>query len=163
LSLESSHCIQSSRVVVMGCAMAINYFSHPPNPIIAMEPIDIFIVDDNLLVRQGVAQTLRRAGYSVEEFTDPNDALQAMTDRKKANLLPGLIVTDYSMPQMTGANMMKIIRKLYGLKTLPIIMLSAETKQERKDDAAAAGITAWVQKSKVLQELIPLVREHLPR
>jgi CheY-like chemotaxis protein len=128
-----------------------------------MEPIDIFIVDDNLLVRQGVASTLRRSGYTVEEFTDPNEALQALTDRKKSNTIPGLIITDYSMPQMTGANMVKIIRKLYGLKTLPVIMLSAETKQERKDDAAEAGITAWVQKSKVLQDLMPLVKEHLPR
>jgi CheY-like chemotaxis protein len=127
-----------------------------------MERIDIMMVDDNELVRRGIAQTLRRAGYAIEEYDNPTEALKNIQERKRLNLLPRLIISDYSMPETSGANFVKILRTLYGLKTLPIIMVSAETKPEPRQEANSAGITAWVQKSRILQELMPLVQQHAP-
>ncbi len=127
-----------------------------------MEAVDILIVDDNNLVRQGIAQSLRRAGYKVDEFHDPNQLLTALKERKKIGLLPRLVISDFTMPQIKGAEMVKIIRTLFGLKTLPIVMVSAEINAAIRAEAEAAGITAWVQKSKILIDLLPVVQQHAP-
>lgn len=88
----------------------------------------ILIVDDNQLVRTLLAQVLREAGYEVEEADNGLGAFAIAKARR-----PDLIVTDFYMPEMDGAELVKMLRADHSdLKNVPVVGLAGTTDSERK-------------------------------
>ncbi len=101
----------------------------------------IMIVDDSASLRQVVAIALKGAGYQVIEACDGQDALSKLKGDKLH-----LIVSDVNMPNMDGITFLKEVKKLPSYKFTPIIMLTTEASNSRKEEGRAAGAKAWVVK-----------------
>ena len=101
----------------------------------------ILIVDDSATIRQVVGMTLKGVGYEVMEASDGKDALNKL-DGKKINL----IISDVNMPNMDGITFVKEAKKLANYKFTPVIMLTTESQDSKKQEGQAAGAKAWVVK-----------------
>ncbi|HDT5861296.1 TPA: response regulator [Aeromonas hydrophila subsp. hydrophila] len=101
----------------------------------------VLIVDDSATIRQVVGMTLKGAGYEVMEACDGKDALKKL-DGKKINL----IISDVNMPNMDGISFVKEAKKLASYKSTPVIMLTTESQDSKKQEGQAAGAKAWVVK-----------------
>ena len=101
----------------------------------------IMIVDDSASVRQVVSITLKDAGYDVLEACDGKDALTKLDGRKLH-----LIVSDVNMPNMDGISFVKALKQLMAYKFTPVIMLTTESGESKKQEGQAAGAKAWVVK-----------------
>ena len=101
----------------------------------------IMIVDDSASLRQVVAISLRGAGYDVLEGCDGVDALKQLTGQKIH-----LIISDVNMPNMDGITFVKAVKQLANYKFTPIIMLTTESQEGKKQEGQAAGAQAWVVK-----------------
>ena len=101
----------------------------------------ILIVDDSASVRQVVSIALKGAGYDVIEGCDGKDALTKLNGQKIH-----LIISDVNMPNMDGITFVKGVKKLANYKFTPIIMLTTESQEGKKQEGQAAGAKAWVVK-----------------
>jgi len=101
----------------------------------------ILMVDDSASLRQVVSIALKGAGYDVIEACDGKDALTKLDGRKVH-----LIISDVNMPNMDGISLVQEVKKLPSYKFTPIIMLTTETEEAKKEAGRAAGAKAWVTK-----------------
>ena len=101
----------------------------------------IMIVDDSASMRQVIGIALREAGYDLIEASDGKDALKKL-DGTKIHL----IVSDINMPNMDGISFVQEVKQHPKYKFTPIIMLTTEVNQAKKDAAREAGARAWVNK-----------------
>ena len=101
----------------------------------------VMIIDDSPSIREVVGIALRDAGYKMLEACDGQDALNKL-DGVKVNL----IICDVNMPIMDGITFVKEVKKLPDHKFTPIIMLTTESREARKQEGQMAGAKAWVVK-----------------
>ena len=92
-------------------------------------------------MRQVVNITLTGAGYDVIEACDGKDAIGKLNG-KKINL----IISDVNMPNMDGITMVTEIKKMDGYKFTPVIMLTTESEDDKKNKGREAGVKAWMVK-----------------
>jgi two-component system chemotaxis response regulator CheY len=101
----------------------------------------ILIVDDSSSLRTVVGIALKNAGYTVVEACDGKDAL-AKCNGQKFNL----VVSDVNMPNMDGITFVSQMKQLPAYKFTPVIMLTTEADENKKQAGKAAGARAWVLK-----------------
>jgi two-component system chemotaxis response regulator CheY len=100
------------------------------------------VVDDFSTMRRIVRSLLKELGFNnVEEAEDGVAALA----RLKAGGVD-FIVSDWNMPNMTGIELLKAIRADDALKSLPLLMITAEAKKENIVEAAQAGASGYIVK-----------------
>ncbi|MBS3954193.1 MAG: response regulator [Methylomicrobium sp.] len=101
----------------------------------------ILIVDDSASIRQVVGISLKSAGYDTIEAVDGKDALSKLNGQKIH-----LIISDVNMPNMDGITFVKEAKKIQEYKFTPVIMLTTESQEGKKQEGQAAGAKAWVVK-----------------
>jgi two-component system chemotaxis response regulator CheY len=101
----------------------------------------IMVVDDSASMRQVVGIALKGAGYEVLEGRDGLDALSKLTGQKV-----NLVVCDVNMPNMDGITFVREMKKLPNYRFTPVIMLTTETQENKKQEGKEAGAKAWVTK-----------------
>ena len=101
----------------------------------------ILVVDDSASLRQVVRIALTGAGYDVIEAEDGQDALKKLDGRKIH-----LVVSDVNMPVMDGITFVKQMKLLPSYRFTPVIMLTTESQEGKKQEGQAAGAKAWVVK-----------------
>ena len=122
----------------------------------------ILIVDDFATMRRIVRNLLKEIGYgNADEAEDGQAAL---------NMLRGgrfdFVVTDLNMPNMNGFELLRHIRADEKLKSLPVLLVTAEARREDIVTAAQAGASGYIVKpftkatleekfGKILQKLAP--------
>jgi two-component system, chemotaxis family, chemotaxis protein CheY len=99
----------------------------------------IMIVDDSASLRQVVNIALKGAGYDTIEACDGQDALSKLTGQKIH-----LIICDVNMPNMDGLTFLRQAKQLPEYKFTPVIMLTTEAGETKKQEGQAAGAKAWV-------------------
>lgn len=116
----------------------------------------IMTVDDSASIRQLVGFTLHGAGYEVVAAVDGRDALS-----KLASAPVHLVITDLNMPNMDGIALIRAIRANAGTKFLPVVMLTTESQDSKKQEGRAAGATGWIVKPFRPEQLIAVVKKVL--
>lgn len=101
----------------------------------------ILIVDDSASLRQVVKIALVNAGYEVVEACDGKDALTKLNGQRYH-----LIVSDVNMPNMDGIQLLKEIKQHATYKFTPVLMLTTEAGESKKQEGQAAGAKAWIVK-----------------
>ena len=101
----------------------------------------ILVVDDSASFRQVVALTLKGAGYDVVEAGDGKDALTKLDGRKIH-----LIISDVNMPNMDGIVFLKQVKLHPNYKFTPVVMLTTEGQDAKKNEGREAGAKAWIVK-----------------
>jgi two-component system chemotaxis response regulator CheY len=120
----------------------------------------ILIVDDFSTMRRIVKNLLNDLGYSnTAEADDGHTALAAL---RAAPF--DFVVTDWNMPGMTGIDLLRAIRADEKLKTLPVLMVTAEAKREQIIEAAQNGVNGYIIKpftAQTLEEKLGKIFERL--
>jgi two-component system chemotaxis response regulator CheY len=119
---------------------------------------NVLIVDDSATMRMIVIKSLRQAGFEKElipvEAASAREALQ-----KIAQGGIGLVLSDVNMPEITGIELVKVIRAKF--KTLPIIMVTTESSPEMRDQMMQAGANGIIVKPFSTDALAKVIREHI--
>lgn len=98
----------------------------------------ILLVDDDLHILQLVTIHLSQAGYDVIQAKHGSEALERLQEEDIA-----LAVVDVMMPFIDGYTLTKEIRRLYDL---PVILLTAKSQIEDKEEGFAAGTDDYLVK-----------------
>ena len=112
----------------------------------------ILIVDDSDSIRNVVGIALRGEGYEVIEAKDGVDGLSKL-DGSKFHL----IISDVNMPNMDGISMVKELKAQSEYRFTPVIMLTTETEDGKKQQGKEAGVKAWMVKPFQPQQMIDAV------
>ena len=102
----------------------------------------ILIVDDSASLRTVVRLALVRAGYEVLEAGDGVEGLAQLDKAGRVNL----IVSDVNMPNMDGITFVQKVKQHSRHKFTPVIMLTTEGQDAKKEQGRAAGAKAWIVK-----------------
>ncbi|HEX5353494.1 MAG TPA: chemotaxis response regulator CheY [Rhodanobacteraceae bacterium] len=122
----------------------------------------ILVVDDFSTMRRIIRNLLGELGFSganIQEADDGNSALTVL----HANSID-FVVTDWNMPGMTGIDLLRAIRADATLKSLPVLMVTAENSREQIIAAAQAGVNGYIVKpftAVTLKEKIDRIFERL--
>jgi two-component system chemotaxis response regulator CheY len=116
----------------------------------------VLAVDDSLTIRQLIKMTLTRAGYEVVEAEDGAKGLQ-----KASTEAFDLVLSDINMPEMTGIEMLRGLRKLAQYKFTPIVLVTTESQPGKKLEGKAAGATGWIVKPFEPEQLLAVVTKVL--
>lgn len=115
------------------------------------------IVDDSTSIRQMVAFTMKEAGFQVVEGANGQEALDRAQGQKV-----DVVVTDLNMPVMDGITLIRQLRTLPEFKFTPILMLTTESQESKKQEGRAAGATGWIVKPFNPQQLLAVVAKVVP-
>lgn len=116
----------------------------------------IMTADDSASVRQMVSFTLKQGGYDVIEAVDGRDALTKLQATRV-----DMLITDLNMPNLDGIGLIKGARALPACKFIPIVMLSTESQDTKKQEGKAVGATGWIVKPFKPEQLIAVVKKVL--
>jgi two-component system, chemotaxis family, chemotaxis protein CheY len=118
----------------------------------------IMVVDDSATMRLSLKSALELNGFKVECAGDGVMALNLL----KIGPKPDLIITDINMPNMGGLEFIKNLRALPGFRFIPVLALTTESKQEKRDEAKKNGATGWLVKPVAGPELVKIIKQVLP-
>ena len=118
-------------------------------------PERILIIDDEPQITRVLRAALSAQRYDVRTANDPEEALRLF-----AEWSPDLVITDLVMPEMTGVEVCRSIRRT---ASTPIVVLSVREQEHFKVEALDAGADDYVTKPFSTQELLARVRAHLRR
>ncbi len=117
---------------------------------------NIVIAEDFGVSRKIIVSTLAKEGYSVLEA---EDGLQA------SNFFDGrsidLLITDFNMPNMNGAELIQKVRQNSHYEYMPILLLTTEVREEKLKQAMDANITAWIKKPFQTEAFLKIVKKAL--
>jgi two-component system chemotaxis response regulator CheY len=106
------------------------------------ENIKVLIVDDFASMRRIIKNTLKQIGLKhVLEADDGTTALAMLKEQKV-----DLILADWNMPKMSGLELLKKIRKEGALKSIPVLLVTAEAQKENVMEAIQAGVSNYIVK-----------------
>lgn len=110
----------------------------------------ILIVDDFSTMRRIIHNLLKEMGYSNAE--EAEDGVAALAKLRSGNV--DFVISDLNMPNMDGLALLREIRADAGLKTLPVLLVTAESRKEDIVMAAQAGASGYIVKpfTKVILE-----------
>lgn len=111
ISLRAAHVAEPETTSVMPQVMPETVKATP----------EIVVVDDSAVLLKQFESLVAGWGYVVKCFSNPTDALQALPESQ-----PTLIFLDINMPDVTGFDLVKQIRRFPDLDSVPLVMLTAE-------------------------------------
>ncbi|WP_432511312.1 MULTISPECIES: response regulator [Kineococcus] len=117
----------------------------------------VMLVDDSPTMLMSIKSILTKEGLVVETAADGQEAL----DRIKGGLKPNLVISDVNMPRLDGIGFVREARRA-GLRFTPILMLTTESEQTKRDEAKAAGATGWLVKPVTGDALMSVIRQVVP-
>jgi two-component system, chemotaxis family, chemotaxis protein CheY len=121
--------------------------------------MNVLIVDDYKTMLRIIRNLLKQIDFNnVEEATDGGEALAKL---KAGNF--GLVISDWNMVPMSGLELLQEVRQDSRLKTLPFIMITAESKTENVVAAKQAGVSNYIVKpfnAETLRDKIEKVLAH---
>ncbi len=118
----------------------------------------ILIVEDEVPVRQMIAFNLHRAGFQFEEAGDCGAARRHIADH-----LPDLLLVDWMLPDSSGLELTRSLKRDKSYKDLPIIMLTARAEEQSKVQGLEGGADDYVTKPFSARELIARINAVLRR
>jgi len=112
------------------------------------------VVDDSASMRQLVSFTIKDAGYDVSVAENGKDALAKLSNGKV-----DMVITDLNMPDMDGIELIKKLRAMPDYKFTPIIMLTTESQELKKQEGRQAGASGWIVKPFSPEQLLGVVKK----
>jgi DNA-binding response OmpR family regulator len=91
---------------------------------------NVLIVDDDPVVRHILGSVLKSAGYQAIHCVSGEQCLSLLREQLSTGTLPLLIFLDLQLGDMTGAQVIREIRRITEPEHLPVVLLSANTKDE---------------------------------
>jgi two-component system chemotaxis response regulator CheY len=118
----------------------------------------IMVVDDSGTILMSLKNSLEIAGYNVLTASDGVIAMSLLEGGAK----PDLIITDINMPNMGGIEFIGKARGLAGFRFIPILALTTESQQGKRDEAKKLGASGWLLKPVSGADLTKVIKQVLP-
>ncbi len=118
----------------------------------------VLIVDDSSSLRTVVKMALTRAGYDVLEAADGLEGLARLDEGPRVNL----VVSDVNMPRMDGISFLRELKQHARHRFTPVIMLTTEGQDAKKEEGRSAGAKAWIVKPFNPPQLLDAVAKLMP-
>jgi CheY-like chemotaxis protein len=122
----------------------------PPEP----APTRVLVVEDDVDIRETVAELLVEEGYAVQTAESGKDALEQL---HQMSALPDVILLDLMMPIMDGWTFYGELQNHAPLAALPIVVISADSNVHEK--SARIKPVAWLRKPVGIDELLAVVEQ----
>lgn len=116
----------------------------------------IMAVDDTATMRQMISFTLNSVGHEVVEASDGQEALQIARSKKF-----DLVIADVNMPNMDGITLVRSLRSLPEYRFTPILILTTEFQEAKRQEGKNAGATGWIVKPFNPEQLINVISKVL--
>jgi len=120
-------------------------------------PITILSVDDSKMVRMLVTKAFKKFDCRVLEASNGLEGMAIAAQEK-----PDLILLDFTMPVMDGMEMLDMLRNHDDLKTVPVVMLTAERSRDMLAEFAKKGVRDYLVKPFREQEIVERVGRIVP-
>ena len=104
----------------------------------------IVIADDSALARMFIRRCLEIAGLGDSEFHEANDGVEALQRLKEVK--PDMLVTDLTMPNMNGIELLKRISVSPRLSGMPILVVTSAGNEEQRKQLSELGATRILSK-----------------
>ena len=118
----------------------------------------ILVADDDLIVQQFVSSILVQNRYEVFTASDGRQALDAIHELK-----PDLVILDLIMPYRDGYEVLRLLREKKETRKIPVIILSAKSREEDVIRGLEAGAEDFMVKPFNALELVARARKILAR
>lgn len=118
----------------------------------------IMIVEDEEAIGLLLKYNLEKEGYNVFWESRGNKAVAEIE-----KVLPSVILLDWMLPELSGIEILKIIRSKPDIKNIPVILLTAKGEEEDKIRGLSAGADDYVTKPFSIPELLARVKTNLRR
>ena len=118
----------------------------------------ILIVEDERPIREMIAFGLRRAGFEVSEAEDTRAARAQIADAR-----PDLVLVDWMLPDMSGLEMTRALKKAKDTRDVPVIMLTARAEEQDKVTGLEGGADDYITKPFSPRELLARINAVLRR
>ena len=115
---------------------------------------NILIVDDSLTIRSSLEYCLKEAGFNVVAAVDGIDGIEKLKSMKDSGV--SAIITDVNMPRMDGITFTENVKKS-SFRSTPVLILTTETQESRKQQGRAAGAAGWLVKPFQPEQLIAVI------
>jgi two-component system phosphate regulon response regulator PhoB len=119
---------------------------------------NIFIVEDEKPIITLLQYNLEKEGYKVNFSETGEEAIQSI---KK--ITPDLVILDWMLPDFSGIEVCKQIKKINKLKNIPVLMLTAKSEEEDKVRGFESGVDDYVTKPFSYKEILLRVKSLLKR
>lgn len=106
--------------------------------------VKILIVDDMQSMRKMIMKMCKEMGFT--DLVGSDDGDKAWEELQKVESSFGLIISDWNMPNVTGLELLKLVRADSRLQKTPFLMLTAEAEGHQVAEAVAAGVDGYVVK-----------------
>ncbi len=116
----------------------------------------LLVVDSSASHRFYLGTMLRRLEYAVHGVASAEAAIQLM-----AEMLPSLVLTDFALPEMNGIALLTRMKQDQRLKTVPVIIQSADDGPGMKERCTAAGCMAYFKKPADIETLYKVIQAGL--
>jgi two-component system chemotaxis response regulator CheY len=113
----------------------------------------VMLVDDSATVRQIMRVAMERSGYTVIEAADGEAALALLDGRRLS-----VVVCDVAMPRLDGLSFLKAMRAKQDYRFTPVVMLTTESRPERKQEGRDNGAQAWATKPCPPSQLMDIIK-----
>ena len=118
----------------------------------------ILIVEDEKPIRDMIAFGLRRAGFTVSEAEDCSEARSRIADSR-----PDLLLVDWMLPDQSGLELTRSIKRNKETQDLPVILLTARADEQDKVAGLEGGADDYVTKPFSPRELLARIQAVLRR
>jgi two-component system phosphate regulon response regulator PhoB len=118
----------------------------------------ILIVEDEQAIREMIAFHLSRAGYEIFEARDCREARQLLADNR-----PDLALVDWMLPDMSGLELTRMLKRDDNYEDLAIIMLTARAEERDKVTGLEGGADDYITKPFSARELVARIQAVLRR
>ncbi len=99
------------------------------------------VVDDSFIIRKVVSDALKEENFEVATAEDGQEALKVARGK-----IFDVIITDLNMPNMDGFELIENLRATEEFKLTPILVLSTEGREDKKEKGRRLGATDWLVK-----------------
>ena len=117
-----------------------------------MTVLRVLTVDDSRTILAMLHHTLSNAGFEVLQAEDGKQGLDVLKTQTV-----DVVITDINMPVMDGIEFIRHVRATGNHQSLPILILTTETSQDKRDQGKAAGGTGWIVKPFDPEKLISVI------
>jgi len=114
----------------------------------------VLVIDDMTSMRKIIISNLKEIGLTnASEAIDGADAWSTLQKAAKEGSPFELVLSDWSMPNLTGLELLKKVRTDENYKTVPFIMVTAEAEQKAVIEAVQAKVSNYITKPFTVNDL----------
>lgn len=110
-----------------------------------LEPMDVLIVDDDPILLETAADTLKSLGVTADCAESASKALEMISHRHETEQDYSIVILDWKMPDIDGIEMTRRIRSTVS-PNIPILLISAYDRTDIEGAAKKAGANAFISK-----------------